>query len=529
MIQPRAYSFWQGFAVSILVAAGLVTSDRYPTELLSLAIQDTLISFEMPLFALLHMYAFSYTDYIDPLHVFSARLPVKYALRDSFGFRDVLQDSVLTLRGTGFSYRTFEPAAGALHQGPARERRVRAGLRYTDGGRTKYWLPLPGAAEDAHGLRGKAGAANRPLHTVQRVLRDKFRGEQGYAPLDSGVSSRNAHTTAADHEPSASSPLLGESHQHGGSHHKDAAAPRDSLWYAVGDARAYGTLDGPTAREYDSDDSLSDVGSLESAASSLGFGALSELDRSDSESGEEADEDEDGEERARGAARRADMQVVEKLYDDARTLEFGDYNFPVIDDRRAREDARRRALDEEYMGFAPGYGWRKDDKKGKGKKGKERAGAKRQEEAKRAKSPELPPDAVDIIVEDHAAEEAEMIKERRRGEPGVKRKRIFKQIYIPPPPAASSTANDDAEAQVSAAVENLPEDVRVVREPEPTEGDATAEDTVEPAGDTRIEVREEEPRAERAEEPPPHARPPPPQQVHSPHDYHDDEHTSAWQ
>lgn len=69
------FTFWQGFAVSILVALGIVksgeylfctrrhsiftsitTTDRFPTEMLSLAIQDTAISLEMPLFAFLHMF-----------------------------------------------------------------------------------------------------------------------------------------------------------------------------------------------------------------------------------------------------------------------------------------------------------------------------------------------------------------------------------------------------------------------------------------------------------------------------------------
>ena len=36
-----------------------VRTARYETEKLSLAVQDTLICFEMPLFAFLHLYAFS--------------------------------------------------------------------------------------------------------------------------------------------------------------------------------------------------------------------------------------------------------------------------------------------------------------------------------------------------------------------------------------------------------------------------------------------------------------------------------------
>lgn len=39
----------------------------------------------MPLFAFMHLYAFSYTDYIDENHLYSGRLPVMYAIRDFMG------------------------------------------------------------------------------------------------------------------------------------------------------------------------------------------------------------------------------------------------------------------------------------------------------------------------------------------------------------------------------------------------------------------------------------------------------------
>ncbi|PLW51147.1 hypothetical protein PCASD_02532 [Puccinia coronata f. sp. avenae] len=95
------------------------------TETLSLAIQDTLICFEMPLFSILHLYAFSHKDFVEPNVAYCGRLPFVHAFRDSIlGFKDVLEDTVMTLRGTGFSYKTFEPAEGALHhQGMVRERR----------------------------------------------------------------------------------------------------------------------------------------------------------------------------------------------------------------------------------------------------------------------------------------------------------------------------------------------------------------------------------------------------------------------
>jgi hypothetical protein len=110
-------------------------------EKVSVGLNDLLISIEMPLFAFAHMYAFSHKDYIDPRHTFVARMPMYYAFRDAFGLLDVVEDSKATLRGEGMDYREFEPAEGHMHQGSGRDRRIRAGLRYSKGGQRKYWLP----------------------------------------------------------------------------------------------------------------------------------------------------------------------------------------------------------------------------------------------------------------------------------------------------------------------------------------------------------------------------------------------------
>jgi Organic solute transporter Ostalpha len=137
------FSFWQGIAISILVAAGAIKKLGPYTdgERISLGLSDILICLEMPMFAVAHLYAFSFTDFVDPRASFVARMPIKYALKDSFGFKDVVEDSKTTLRGEGMDYREFETSEGFMHQGLGRERRIRAGLRYSQGGKRKYWLP----------------------------------------------------------------------------------------------------------------------------------------------------------------------------------------------------------------------------------------------------------------------------------------------------------------------------------------------------------------------------------------------------
>lgn len=69
-------------------------------------------------------------------------MPIYYAIRDACGIQDIVQDSLETLQGTRFTYRTFEPSEGVATIGKSRSGRIMAGLRYTDGGSSKYWLPV---------------------------------------------------------------------------------------------------------------------------------------------------------------------------------------------------------------------------------------------------------------------------------------------------------------------------------------------------------------------------------------------------
>ncbi|GAA6058395.1 hypothetical protein JCM3770_002471 [Rhodotorula araucariae] len=466
------FSFWQGFAVSILVAAKLLRSSRYDTEQLSLAVQDTLVCFEMPLFAFLHLYAFSHTDYIDKNYVYSGRLPVWIALKDAFGFKDLFLDSMTTLRGTGFSYRTFEPASGALHaSGLVRDRRIRAGLRYSTSGARKYWLNQPGREEDAYGRRGEgvigAGLASRPIHEVHRRIEGHVEAREGYAP-------RLAGTENVVHV----DPAWAEAERARVRANEDSAGPLGLGWWEGG--RAYDEL---------SDGEASEPESLE-------FHEVAE--------GEEKE--------------------VERLYREARELEYGDWKYPVVD--ASREAARRRVHDEEdailagkvhgrhrreaqrpSAGHRPGsYGAlaereplvRRDSPALAGEaeaaehdqsedqprhqlssrsdpptsadhpvpvgssllsgathvlhaalplssaSSEERARARSKQRAEQAR---LPPDAVDLVIEDVQAEEEEQIRQRRRGEPGGKRMRVYRVAYVPPGGGAAGRALDPETAE----------------------------------------------------------------------------------
>ena len=142
------FSFWQAAGVSVLASVGAIKKLGPYTdkEHISLGLTDTLICLEMPLFAIAHLAAFSHQDYIEKKLAYVGRMPMRYAFRDAFGFKDVLEDARVTLNGQGMDYREFEPSEGHMHQGLGRERRIRAGLRYSHGGRGKYWLPQPTAS-----------------------------------------------------------------------------------------------------------------------------------------------------------------------------------------------------------------------------------------------------------------------------------------------------------------------------------------------------------------------------------------------
>lgn len=155
-------SYWQGFFLSILVALGAIPGTGYYTpDNLAAAIQDALICFEMPIFAVAHWYAFSWHDYAD-VTISAARMPMKFALRDSFGPRDLIEDAKETFTGAKYEYRYFDAGDDVLaHEDSAqRAARMKAGMRYArDGG--KYWVPKPGESDKTPLLQKPNGNDDR--------------------------------------------------------------------------------------------------------------------------------------------------------------------------------------------------------------------------------------------------------------------------------------------------------------------------------------------------------------------------------
>ncbi|KAI0691486.1 organic solute transporter Ostalpha-domain-containing protein [Cytidiella melzeri] len=174
------FSFWQSIFIAILVAAGVITKlgPYTDNEHISLALTDALVCIEMPFFAIAHQYAFSTNDFVDKHAKSVARMPMAYAFRDAFGLKDVVEDTKATLRGEGMDYREFESSEGFIHQGAGRDRRIRAGLRYTQGGKGKYWLPQATPATQPPGKTER-----RVNRIIEGITRQSDQGEEVYAPL----------------------------------------------------------------------------------------------------------------------------------------------------------------------------------------------------------------------------------------------------------------------------------------------------------------------------------------------------------
>ncbi|KAG8626456.1 hypothetical protein KVT40_005401 [Elsinoe batatas] len=186
-------SYWQGFFLSILVWLGAIPdiNKQYTADNLAAAIQDALICFEMPIFAFWHWYAFSWHDYADKT-ISDARMPVKYALRDAFGPRDLIEDAKETFYGTKYDYRYFDAEDNVIthEDSRSREARMREGMRYERGGRGKYWLPdtnqanakTPLLPKIAHSrARTMSPGANKALDRVHDVSHDNS-SEEGEDP-----------------------------------------------------------------------------------------------------------------------------------------------------------------------------------------------------------------------------------------------------------------------------------------------------------------------------------------------------------
>jgi hypothetical protein len=191
-------SYWQGFFLSILQFLGAIPSDvpGYSADNLAAAIQDALICFEMPLFAVSHWYAFSWHDYAD-ITISAARMPVKYALRDAFGPRDLIEDTKETFRGGKYDYRTFDSGDNVIahEESHSRVARMMDGMRYERGGKAKYWIPKPTAPTARTPLLSHDGSS-RPTAPEARGHAHEYRAADPDVEIGMDAEDERLYTNA---------------------------------------------------------------------------------------------------------------------------------------------------------------------------------------------------------------------------------------------------------------------------------------------------------------------------------------------
>lgn len=191
------FSYWQGVLLAIAGWFGWIPDNSSDESKgggsYSAAIQNTLMCIEMIGFSIGHWYAFNYNEFDEKKLVQEirekqakipllngqdnenedcsfgeprngkanenwkiARFPLPYALRDVFGCLDLLLDFKATFTGKDYTYRQFDASASTRLDHPlaarSREKKIRQGLRYAQGGKAKYWLP------DANEVRAVASS-----------------------------------------------------------------------------------------------------------------------------------------------------------------------------------------------------------------------------------------------------------------------------------------------------------------------------------------------------------------------------------
>lgn len=175
------FSYWQGFLLAILVFIGVIPDSA--TSTMARAIQNSLLCIEMLGFAIAHWMAFSYQDYATRALIGFSRVPFYLAIRDSFGIVDLIMDFQSTFYGSSYGYRQFDSVQTLLDHPESSSRRARiyAGLRYENGGRSKYWLPQST-------LKSETYERDQLLSNIRQ---SKSYGSNGDARADSVTSERS--------------------------------------------------------------------------------------------------------------------------------------------------------------------------------------------------------------------------------------------------------------------------------------------------------------------------------------------------
>ena len=146
-------SYWQGIILAILSVTGVLpqTANTDKDTNIGVAIQNALLCVEMIPFAIGHWFSFTYVAF-TVAHIPNGRLKFRYAVRDMFGIRDLVNDFKLTFYGDYYKdYKLFDSVDASVAHPDSKSRmsRIQQGLRYHGDGRQKHWIQKPSVSSQS--------------------------------------------------------------------------------------------------------------------------------------------------------------------------------------------------------------------------------------------------------------------------------------------------------------------------------------------------------------------------------------------
>lgn len=135
-------SYWQSMLIDGLSYFGVIERGGQEDKSTGYFIRNAVLCIEMVGFAFAHLYAFPSKEYGLSNYPNAGRLKVWYAIRDFVGFKDLLWDFKSVWNGDYNNYRSFDSVESMLSDRDTHSRtnRLTRGLRYTDSGKTSYWV-----------------------------------------------------------------------------------------------------------------------------------------------------------------------------------------------------------------------------------------------------------------------------------------------------------------------------------------------------------------------------------------------------
>lgn len=150
-------SYWQSLIIDGLTYFNIIDihgNDKY----FGYVIGNSVLCIEMIGFAIAHLYAFSSQEYGADKYPTAGRLKVWYAIRDWLGFKDLWWDFKSVLNGGYDDYRSFDSVESMLadRDTHSRTNRLTRGLRYTNQGRSSYWINDAGNSTGYGSINGSS-------------------------------------------------------------------------------------------------------------------------------------------------------------------------------------------------------------------------------------------------------------------------------------------------------------------------------------------------------------------------------------